>query len=75
MVTMIISKILIPAVIVSLPTVNELDFKNHKRDYTTAITDCQQPTPPKNKSTMDYNYMTTEELINSNIEKYNEILW
>lgn len=73
---MIISKILIPAVIVSLPTPIELlSHQIHKQHYTTAITDCQQPMPQKYKSTMDYNYMTTEEWINTNIEKYNEILW
>jgi hypothetical protein len=73
---MIISKIFIPAVIVSLPTVNELDSIIYKRHYTTVLTDCQQEEKPqpKFKTTMDYNYMTTEEWINSYIEKYNEIL-
>jgi hypothetical protein len=69
---MIISNVIIPAVIVSLPTVNELHLQVYKPDYTTAITDCQID-QPKNKSTMEYNYMTTEEWIKSYIEKYDEV--
>lgn len=41
-----------------------------KLDYTMPYTNCQNE---KFKSTLEYNYLTTEELIKSNIDKYQNI--
>jgi len=60
-------------VIVSLPSVNTDNFiLISKLDYTIPCDGCQQE---KNKSVMEYNYITTEELIKSNIKKYQDMLW
>jgi hypothetical protein len=60
-------------VIVSLSEVNIDTFiPISKLDYTISYDGCQQE---KNKSVMEYNYITTEELIKSNIKKYQDILW
>jgi hypothetical protein len=59
-------------VIVGLPDVNiDVFIPISKLDYTMPYDGCQQE---KNKSVMEYNYTTTEELIKSNIKKYQEIL-
>lgn len=61
----------LPMIIVSLSNANFMEHHLSKPDYTSSITDCQQ-TP--NKASIDYNYLTTQELIETNIEKYNDIL-
>lgn len=58
-------------VIVSLPTVTDLEFKLSKTDYTIPYNDCQQT---QQKNTLDYNYITTEEYIQSIIDKYQDII-
>jgi|APGre2960657373_1045057.scaffolds.fasta_scaffold14343_1 hypothetical protein len=53
------------AVIVGLPTVNLEDYSFNKLDYTTNYKHCQ---PQNNKNTLEYNYITTEEYISSQLE-------
>ena len=48
------------AVIVGLPTVNLEEHSFNKLDYTTTVKQCQQQ---NFKSTLEYNYITTEEYI------------
>lgn len=69
---MIISKIVLPVVIVSLPTVNDIEFLFNKRDYTTQFQSCQEE---NTRDTINYNYITIEEYIQSNINKYQNLRW
>ena len=57
---MIIKQIFWPMVIVGLPTVNLSESIINKLDYTTTVKQCQQQ---NFKSTLEYNYITTEEYI------------
>jgi hypothetical protein len=60
-------------VIVGLPDANFIESMTiSKLDYTTPFKTCQVE---KQKNTMEYNYITTEELLESNNKKYQEILW
>jgi hypothetical protein len=61
-----------PVFIVGLSTVNLLEINLNKPDYTTTIQICQQH---NNKNSINYNYIKSEELIESNIEKYQDIIW
>ena len=70
---MIVSSFLWPVVIVSLPTVNLNTFDVfNKSNYTKPYCDCQNDS---NKETMKHGYLTTEELIEYNIKKHQDILW
>jgi len=60
-------------IIVCLPDakpVNNVTFS--KADYITSKEVCQQPSE---KNTLEYNYITTENLIQENNNKYQDILW
>lgn len=59
------------AVIVGLPTVNLEDYSFNKLNYTTTVKQCQQQ---NFKSTLEYNYITTEEYISSETIKILEDL-
>jgi len=59
--------------IVDLPNVNIDNFiPISKPDYIIPYDGCS---PENNKNIMEYNYISTEELIESSIEKYQEVLW
>lgn len=53
------------AVIVGLPNVNLEDYSFNKLDYNTDYKLCQ---PEKVKNTLEYNYITNEEYISSQLE-------
>jgi hypothetical protein len=60
------------AVLGSVPIVDHNEtFVLDPDNYTTYAESCQQP---KFESTMEYNYMTTEKLIQSYIDKCQEVL-
>ena len=59
-----------PMVIVSLPTANHYDLSFSKHDYTAYYNFCQQP----NKNTLEYNYIKSQELLEINNKKYQDIL-
>ena len=68
-----IDKYIWPVVLVSLPSVNLIDsITINKPDYTLPYVECQEE---KYKNTMNFNYITTEELLESNSKKYQDILW
>lgn len=68
-----IDKYIWPVVLVSLPNVNIIDSTTiNKPDYTLPYAECQEE---KYKNTMEFNYITTKELIESNIKKYQDVLW
>jgi hypothetical protein len=67
---MINSSFLWPMVIVSLPTVNLNDVFN-KPDYTIPYCDCQQNSY---KDSMNQGYIKSEELIEYNHNKYQDII-
>lgn len=70
---MIINKVIWPLVLVGLPDANLLrSMTISKHDYTIPINDCQQSVF---KNTKEYNYWTTEKLIEYNNNKYQDILW
>lgn len=58
-------------VIVGLPTVNDFTIRVNKHDYTTPYNDCQLE---QEKNTLEYNYITTEEFIQNNHKKYQDII-
>ena len=60
-----------PVFIVGLPTVNVMDTSLNKLDYITPYADCQHS---KEKNTIDFNYITNEELIKYNHQKYDTII-
>ena len=63
----------LPVLIVSLPTANLIDLNIISNlDYTTPHTHCQEETY---KNTLEYNYITTEELIESNGMKFQDIIF
>lgn len=68
---MITTKIIWPMVIVGLPTVNHYDFRFNKHDYTRPSNCCQME---KEKNTLEYNYIKSQEYIQKNIEKYQDVL-
>ena len=68
---MIITEIIWPMVIVSLPAVNSSDNILNKRYYTTPSNFCQIE---KEKNTLEYNYIKSQEYIRKNIEKYQDVL-
>jgi hypothetical protein len=60
-------------VIVGLPDTNFLQsIPISKFDYTMVHNECQEE---KYKNTMEQNYWTTKELIESNHKKYQDIIW
>lgn len=69
---MIIKPVFWFVVIVGLPDANYNFVPTSKLDYTVPYDTCQQR---KNKNTMEFNYITNEEVIESNIQKYQELLW
>ena len=69
---MIIKQLLWSAVLVGLPDADVVKtITISKLDYTIPSTDCQQT---KEKNTMDFNYITNEELIEHNHKKYDSII-
>lgn len=59
-------------VLVDLPNANIIDLmKISKSDYTTPHDDCQKEFC---RHSMKYNYLTTKDYINHNIENYQKIL-
>jgi hypothetical protein len=69
---MIIKPLIWSVVIVSLSKDNIVESNIiSKPDYTTPYNGCQEELY---KSTMNYNYITTEKLIESNIKKYQDLL-
>jgi hypothetical protein len=70
---MIIKPLIWSVVIVSLSKDNIVESNIiSKPDYTIPYNGCQEESY---KSTMDYNYITTEEHIESSNKKYNSLLW
>jgi hypothetical protein len=68
-----ISQYIWPVVLVGLPSVNIIDsITINKLDYTLPYAECQEE---KYKNTMEFNYITTQELLESNNKKYLDILW
>lgn len=67
---MIINEIIWPVAIVSLTSVNLLEINLNKHDYTTLQASCQTS---KTDSSIKYNYITTEEYLQSLINKYQDI--
>jgi hypothetical protein len=63
---MIVKSAISVAVMVGLPTVNLEDYSFNKLDYTTMHKHCQQE---NFKSTLEYNYITTEEYISEQTKK------
>ena len=60
-------------VLVGLPNANVVQtITISKLDYTMVYNECQAE---KYKNTMDFNYITTQELIESNNKKYQDLLW
>ena len=57
-------------VLVCLPTANHYDSSISKHDYTTPHNFCQQP----NKNTLEYNYIKSKELIETQNQKYQDII-
>jgi len=69
---MIISSFLWPMVIVSLPTVNLNTFDVfNKPDYTKPYCDCQVDS---HNQTLEQGYITSQELIEYNHNKYQDII-
>lgn len=65
-------KPIVYCIIVSLPEAYCTSLVTcSKYDYITNSMVCQQ----NEKSTLEYNYITSEELIESNNNKYQEIFW
>ena len=56
-------------VIVGFPTVNYSTTLLNNRDYNTISEVCQQP---QEKNTLDYNYLKSEDLIETNNQKYQD---
>ena len=70
---MIIHDFIWPLVIVGLPTASDVKLTSiSKLDYTTPYKHCQTT---KFKNSLDYNYIKSQELIESNNQKYQDILW
>lgn len=69
---MIIKPVFVFAVIVSLTDVKPVDFHTfNKQYYNTQEEGCQLP---KYKNTMEYNYKTMQELIEEDIDKYQDVM-
>jgi len=68
---MIVQQLLWPMVLVGLPTVNSLEIKLNKHNYTTPSADCQLT---KNKNSLEHNYIKQTEFIESSILKFQDIL-
>jgi len=60
-----------PVFIVGLPAVNHIHSTLNKLDYTTPIADCQTE---KQTNTLEYNYITTEKYLESQILKHQDIM-
>lgn len=70
---MILYKVILPMVIVGLSDAKDINSpKISKLDYTIPYNECQEE---KYKNTMEHNYWTTKELIESNHKKYQDIIW
>jgi hypothetical protein len=66
----IIQTIVFPLVIVGLPDANDIHHLS-KHDYTTGYTVCQE----KYDNTLEFNFIKTQDYIESNLKKYEDILW
>jgi len=67
-----ISKYIWPVIIVSLPTAeihHIITFS--KLDYTSHFAECQQD---KEKNTLEYNYIKAKDLIETNNQKYQDLI-
>lgn len=70
---MLIKPVLHIVLIVHLPNATiDKPLNISKHDYSTQVELSQQL---KQKETLKYNYITTEELIESNSQKYQDIQW
>ena len=68
---MIVYQTYMSMVLVSLPSVNDSDYKLNKHHYTPSSSVCQQTTET---NTMEYNYITTEKFIESMLLKYQDLI-
>jgi len=66
-----ISKYIWPVVIVGLPAADVNLTSISKLDYTIPYAECQQENYP---NTLEYNYIKSQDLIESNNQKYQDIL-
>jgi hypothetical protein len=57
-------------VLVGLPTVIDYEFILNKPDYTISYNSCQME---NNKNTLEYNYIKSQELIETTIQKHQDI--
>ena len=67
---MIIQQLVFPMVLVGLPNANDY-YHLSKPDYTIQNTTCQE----NYNNTLEHNYITTPNLIEKNIQKYQDLLW
>ncbi len=58
-------------VIVGLPNANDIKTSISKLDYTIPYAECQQP---KQQNTLDYNYIKTKDFIETNNQKYQDLI-
>ena len=59
-------------VLVGLPTADDVNLTSiSKLDYTIPYADCQQK---KFKNTLEYNYIKSQELLEINNQKYQDVL-
>jgi hypothetical protein len=72
--SMILYKVIWPMVIVGLSDAKDINSSKiiSKLDYTIPYNEYQEE---KYKNTMEQNYWTTKELIESNHKKYQDIIW
>jgi hypothetical protein len=69
---MIVKQLVWSMAIVGLPDADVIKTMTiSKLDYTIPYADCQTE---KQKSTMEYNYITNEELLENNTKKYHTII-
>jgi hypothetical protein len=69
---MIIHEFIWPMVIVSLSNASfDYQYSFSKPDYTIPYNDCQME---KQKNTIEYNYIKTQDLIETNNQKYQDII-
>lgn len=70
----IYQSLLLPFVIVSLPTIDANQYPLAQPDYNIPYRDCQQHKNKHLENTLDYNYFTTEKYIEHMVEEYNTII-